>query len=119
MNIQHEKKRQIRTKRVEVKLSEAEYKLIKDKNISSIAKFLRESALSVINEDKTEPSVPVFSKLEKDFVLELSRIGNNVNQIAKAINTNIAKDEPLDALKLLNLLIGVDETLRSLKESVR
>ncbi|MBO8252650.1 plasmid mobilization relaxosome protein MobC, partial [Acinetobacter nosocomialis] len=44
------------------------------------------------------------------------RIGGNINQIAKAINTDIASSRPLDAARLLHLLIGIDQTLKELKK---
>ena len=56
-----------------------------------------------------------YTKLDREFLLELSRIGGNINQIAKAINTDIASSRPLDAARLLHLLIGIDQTLRELK----
>ena len=56
-----------------------------------------------------------YTKIDRDFLLELSRIGGNINQIAKAINTDIASSRPLDAARLLHLLIGIDQTLKELK----
>ena len=47
---------------------------------------------------------------------EIHQIGNNINQIAKAINTDIAADRPIDAARLLHLLIGVDQTLKELRD---
>ena len=58
----------------------------------------------------------VYSKLDRDFILELSRIGGNINQIAKALNTDIAKAEPFDAVKVLHLLIAINENLERLKD---
>jgi hypothetical protein len=46
-------------------------------------------------------------------------VGTNINQIARAINTDLVAREPLDAVKLLHLLIGIDETLKQLRESVK
>ena len=116
--IQFEKKRVVRTKVVKVTLFDSEFKLLEDKNpYNSVAKLLRESALKAVNNEEINTSK--YSKLDRDFILELSRIGTNINQISKAINTNIAKDEPLDAVKLLHLLISIDETLKDLRESVR
>ena len=116
--IQFEKKRPVRTKVVKVTLLDSEFKLLEDKNpYNSVAKLLRESALKAVNQEEINTST--YSKLDRDFILELSRIGTNINQISKAINTNIARDEPLDAVKLLHLLIGIDETLKQLKESVK
>lgn len=108
-------KRSVRNKVVKVTLFEAELELLKNNNqYNSVAKLLRESALNFVKQEEIETSK--YSKLDRDFILELSRIGNNLNQIAKAVN--IARDEHFEAVKLLNLLIGIDETLTDLKESV-
>ena len=116
--IQHEKKRPVRTKVVKVTLFDSEFQLLEEKNpYNSVARLLRESALQAV--DQREVKTVQYSKLDRDFILELSRIGTNVNQIAKAINVTIAREEPFEAVKLLHLLIGIDETLKDLRESVR
>ena len=116
--IQFEKKRPVRTKVVKVTLFDSEFKLLEDKNpYNSVAKLLRESALKAVKQEDIQTST--YSKLDRDFILELSRIGTNINQLSKAINTNIAREEPFEAVKLLHLLIGIDETLKKLKESVQ
>ena len=106
----------VRDKIYKVRLSSEEVEMLKSANVLNIAKFMRDSSLNVVNKRKDKQ---VYSKLDRDFILELSRIGTNINQISKAININIARDEPLDAVKLLHLLIGIDETLKQLKESVK
>ena len=73
---------------------------------------MRDSSLNVVNKRKDKQ---VYSKLDRDFILELSRIGN-INQIAKALNTDIAKAEPFDAVKVLHLLIAINENLERLKD---
>ena len=112
--INHAKKRKVREHRVEVRLSDDELNQLKNANASSIARLLRESALRVVNKQETQ--VPQFTKLDRDFLLELSRIGNNINQISRAINTDIASSRPLDAARLLHLLIGVDQALKELRD---
>ena len=81
--INHAKKRKVREHRVEVRLSDDELAQLKNANTASVARFLRESALSAVNKQETQ--VPQFTKLDRDFLLELSRIGNNINQIAHAV----------------------------------
>jgi len=116
--IQFEKKRLVRTKVVKVTLFDSEFKILDEQNpYNSVARLLRESALKAVNNESS--STNQYTKLDREFVLELSRIGSNINQIARGINTEIARDEPLNAVKLLHLLIGIDETLKQLKESVR
>lgn len=60
-----------------------------------------------------------YSKTERALILELSRIGNNVNQIAKAVNTDIAGTGAFDKVKLLHLLISIDQQLRELRPDDR
>ncbi|MBV6575354.1 plasmid mobilization relaxosome protein MobC, partial [Acinetobacter baumannii] len=50
-----------------------------------------------------------YSKTERALILEISRIGNNVNQIAKEVNTDIAGTGAFDKVKLLHLLISIDQ----------
>ena len=58
-------------------------------------------------------------KLDPDFLRELGRIGNNVNQIAKAINSDIAGTGTFDKVKLLHLLISIDQQLREIRPNDR
>ena len=60
-----------------------------------------------------------YTKTERSLILELGHIGNNVNQIAKAINTDIAGTGTFDKVKLLHLLISIDQQLRELRPDDR
>lgn len=103
----------VRDKIYKVRLSTEEVEMLKSANVLNIAKFMRDSSLNVVNKRKDKQ---VYSKLDRDFILELSRIGGNINQIAKALNTDIAKAEPFDAVKVLHLLIAINENLERLKD---
>lgn len=103
----------VRDKIYKVRISSEEVEILKDGNVQNIARFLRESGLNSINKKEQKN---VYSKLDREFLLELSRIGNNINQIAKAVNIDIAKGEPLEAIKLLHLLIAINENLEELKK---
>ena len=93
-------------------MSESELKRLRDGNVENVARFLRESALDrLAGKEQTQ----VYTKIDRDFLLELSRIGNNLNQIAKAINTDIAGTGTFDKVRLLHLLIAVRESLEDLK----
>ena len=104
------KHRKIRQHRVEVRLSDEELEQLKNMNSPSIARLLRESALGIKQNQKQH-----YTKIDKDFVLELSRIGNNINQIAKALNLDIAQTNTFDKVKLLHLLISIDHQLKELR----
>lgn len=103
----------VRDKTYKVRMSSVEVDTLKNGNIENIARFLRESALNSINNKEQKN---LYSKLDRDFLLELSRIGNNLNQIAKAVNTDIAAHKPMDAARLLHLLIMINENLQDLKK---
>ena len=122
----------VRERTFKVRLSEAEYQLLDSNNpYGSIAKLLRQSAVDkatrlfnskVDDSEKIKPTKLVessYSKTERTLILELSRIGNNVNQIAKAINTDISSTGAFDKVKLLHLLISIDQQLRELRPNDR
>ena len=118
----------VRERTFKVRLSEAEYQLMDSNNpYGSIAKLLRQSAVekatkiynSKADDNQKIKATKVFessyTKTERALILELSRIGNNVNQIAKAINTDISSTGAFDKVKLLYLLISIDQQLRELR----
>ena len=122
----------VRERTFKVRLSEAEYQLMDSNNpYGSIAKLLRQSAIEKATQlfnSKVDNSEKIklkkiaespYSKTERTLILELSRIGNNVNQIAKAIHTDILSTGAFDKVKLLHLLIAIDQQLRELRPDDR
>ena len=122
----------VRERTFKVRLSESEYQLLDTNNpYGSIAKLLRQAAVEKATKiynskaedgQKIKPTKVVessYSKTERALILELGRIGNNVNQIAKAINTDIASTGAFDKVKLLHLLISIDQQLRELRPDDR
>lgn len=122
----------VRERTFKVRLSETEYQLLDVNNpYGSIAKLLRQAAVekaTKIHNSKVEDDQKIkttklveasYSKTERTLILELSRIGNNINQIAKAINTDIASTGAFDKVKLLHLLISIDQQLRELRPDDR
>ena len=122
----------VRERTFKVRLSETEYQLLDANNpYGSIAKLLRQAAVekaTKIHNSKAEDDQKIkttklvessYSKTERILILELGRIGNNINQIAKAINTDIASTGAFDKVKLLHLLISIDQQLRELRPDDR
>ena len=122
----------VRERTFKVRLSETEYQLLDANNpYGSIAKLLRQAAVekaTKIHNSKVEDDQKIkttklveasYSKTERTLILELSRIGNNINQIAKAINIDIASTGAFDKVKLLHLLISIDQQLRELRPDDR
>ena len=126
------KQKVVRERTFKVRLSESEYQLLDSNNpYGSIAKLLRQAAVekaTKIHNSKAEDDQKIkgtkvvessYSKTERVLILELGRIGNNVNQIAKAVNTDIAGTGAFDKVKLLHLLISIDQQLRELRPDDR
>ena len=122
----------VRERTFKVRLSESEYQLLDTNNpYGSIAKLLRQAAVEKATKiynskaedgQKIKPTKVVestYSKTERALILELGRIGNNVNQIAKAVNTDLAGTGAFDKVKLLHLLILIDQQLRELRPNDR
>ena len=122
----------VRERTFKVRLSESEYQLLDSNNpYGSIAKLLRQSAVEKttrIHNSKAEENQKIkitkavessYSKTERNLILELSRIGNNINQIAKAVNTDVTSKGAFDKVKLLHLLISIDQQLRELRPDDR
>ena len=122
----------VRERTFKVRLSESEYQLLDSNNpYGSIAKILRQAAVekvTKIHNSKAEDDKKIkvtkvvessYSKTERALILELGRIGNNVNQIAKAVNSDIAGTGTFDKVKLLHLLISIDQQLRELRPDDR
>ncbi len=122
----------VRERTFKVRLSESEYQFLDCNNpYGSIAKLLRQAAVekatkiynSNADADQKIKSTKIvessYTKTERTLILELGRIGNNINQIAKAVNTDIAGTSAFDKVKLLHLLISIDQQLRELRPDDR
>ena len=105
-----------RNKVYKVRMSDTELQKLRDGNVENVARFLRESAMAAVGGREQKH---VYTKLDREFLLELSRIGNNINQVAKALNTDIAKGEPFDAVRLFYLLIAINENLEALRRDLK
>lgn len=107
-----------REHRVEVRFSNEELQCVKDLNISSVGRFVREATLEVVSQRLGEEKAfkeKRFSKVDRDFILELSRIGGNLNQITRAVNTDLANNKPVDAIRLLRVLMMINQNLEELR----
>ena len=122
----------VRERTFKVRLSESEYQFLDSNNpYGSIAKLLRQAAVEKATKiynfsadanqkiKSTEVIESSYTKTERTLILELGRIGKNINQIAKAVNTDIASTGAFDKLKLLHLLISIDQQLRELRPDDR
>jgi hypothetical protein len=80
------KKKDLRDRRVEIRLTQEEHQILSKKAIRlnrSMAELLRDGALNVKVLEKQEPKELI------DVQRELSKIGTNVNQVARKLNQNV------------------------------
>ncbi|MBD2458626.1 MobC family plasmid mobilization relaxosome protein [Nostoc sp. FACHB-87] len=83
----------IRTKRLQARFSPIEYEMVRSKAEDtgmSLAELTRRCVLL----RPIPPPPPRLSRVTVSTYLELSRIGNNINQLAKAANTAIKMQMP-------------------------
>lgn len=106
-----------RTNIVKVRLTDSELNLIKEKNpYASISRFMRETTLNAARPTEPTPQPKQnYSKTEKDTLIALSRIGTNINQIARAINVDVKNLNDIDKTKLLILLLDIEKQLKELR----
>jgi len=100
-----------RTKRVEVQFTEKEYKqLLERKTKARLAEWVRETCLGSELSKKTK-SIP---KVDPALLVALSKIGGNLNQIARHLNM----DRTLSAQEKVKALLELTSIEQSLGELV-
>ena len=106
-----------RTNIVKVRLTDSELNLIKEKNPhASLSRFMREATLNAARlTAQIEQPKQKYSTTHKNLLIELSRIGTNVNQIARAINVDVKNLNDIHKTKLLILLLDIEKQLKELR----
>jgi len=100
-----------RTKRVEVQFTEEEYSLLLErKSKARLAEWVRDTCLSSEPSKKAKP-VP---KADPALLVALSKIGSNLNQIARHLNM----DRTLSAQEKVKALLELASIEQSLGELV-
>ena len=100
-----------RTKRVEVQFTEEEYEqLLQRKTKPRLAEWVRETCLGSELSKKTK-STP---KIDPALLVALSKIGSNLNQIARHLNM----DRTLSAQEKVKVLLELTSIEQSLGELV-
>lgn len=105
----------LRDKRVEIRVCQQEYEKLEKHALEAgylnVAQYLRESGLS--QKQITSPSTK--QKEKNQWLYEINRIGNNVNQIARYLNQGKVPDEEM----LMVLLQIQDIAQDTLKEALK
>jgi len=100
-----------RTKKIEVRVSEAEYSLLLERKTKTrLAEWVRDTCLGS-EPSKKARSIP---KVDPALLVALSKIGGNLNQIARHLNM----DRTLSAQEKIKVLLELASIEQSLRELV-
>lgn len=105
----------LRNKRVEIRVCRQEYEKLENHALEAgylnVAQYLRESGLT--RKQITSPSTK--QKEKNQWLYEINRIGNNVNQIARHLNQGNSPDE-----EMLMILLQIQDIAQdTLKEALK
>jgi len=100
-----------RTKKIEIRVSEEEYSLLLERKTKArLAEWVRETCLGSEPSKKSRP----VSKVDPTLLVALSKIGGNLNQIARHLNM----DRTLSAQEKIKALLELASIEQSLGELV-
>ncbi|MDN3525092.1 plasmid mobilization relaxosome protein MobC [Halomonas sabkhae] len=120
MDVIEENKNQLkRTIEMKVRVNGIEYKKIKELAYlygKPMADIFRESALTV---SKTHKGGRSTQRADPALVRGIARIGNNLNQIAKQVNSTAKSGDTINILELIDVLHNIRAETAELKEKHR
>lgn len=96
--MEHEKEK--RNIKLTIRLSQSEYDKIQEKCDGQMAVWIRDLAL----DNQPEKTKRIVQVADPDLLRHLARIGNNLNQIARAVNMDGGRVEQLAQLAQLELI---------------
>jgi len=100
----------LRTRSVKIRLTELEYQrllLLNDR--PELARWIRETCLGVKGRTNVPPPI-----VDPVLLRQLAGIGNNLNQIARVVNT---KGQPIDRVQIVAGLAAVERQLQVLRQA--
>lgn len=95
-----EQEKEKRSIKLTIRLSQSEYEKIQEKCEGQMAVWLRDLAL----DQHQEKPKKIVQAADPDLLRHLARIGNNLNQIARAVNMDAGRAEQLAQLAQLELI---------------
>ena len=117
MEVIEENKNQLkRTIEMKVRVNDIEYIKIKELAYlygKPMADIFRESALSV---SKSHKGGRKTQRVDPALVRGIARIGNNLNQIAKQVNSTVKSSDAINVLELIDVLHVIRVETEKLKE---
>lgn len=98
-----------RIKEIKIRLTESEYQALKERKTKTrLAEWLRELAL---NQQPKKQYIPIDPAL----LYELNRIGNNLNQITRHLNSH--NGQPLNMVKVAAALRAIEQELKAVRNA--
>ncbi len=103
--------KEIRDKEIKIRVTESEYdELLSRSRKPRLAEWMREHCLGAkVPRSNTVPRV------DPDLLRQLAGMGNNLNQIARAVNSQGWKS--LDRVQIVAALISIERELAGLREA--
>jgi len=99
---------ELRTKSIKIRLTEGEHeRLLSLCTLPELARWMRETCLGVKGRADVPPPV-----VDPALLRQLAGIGNNLNQIARVVNT---KGQPIDRVQIVAGLAAVERQLAWLR----
>lgn len=97
---------------IKIRVTDAELALLRERMVGGeLARWMRETCLAV-ESDVVHVDVP---PVDANLLRQLAAIGNNVNQIARQVNSQTIK--PADAIQILTALRGITNALHQLRDA--
>lgn len=107
--------KRVRNKELKIRFSEQEYETIKTKaGEKSIAEFMREYCLNAA--DYQLPKAVKYPKIDPKVMLILAGAANNLNQIARGINQQNLRQQPLDLLSIYGKIALLEQILSDIEK---
>ncbi len=101
-----------RTKSIKIRVLNKEYdELLHRCNKGRLAKWMREVCLD------EAPDMQISTKVDPALLRQIARIGNNLNQIARAVNRQVKGKKTINLLMVLSELISIENALKEIENS--
>jgi hypothetical protein len=107
------KEKSKRTINFNIRLTQSEYDQLQIlAGGKRLASFIRDKCLL----DMTNPTTEIVIKSDPRLLQQLARIGNNINQIAKNLNSKTNAKNPIDLLSLSTQLQEIQNQLTQIRD---
>ena len=101
-----------RNKSIKIRVTEDEFLKLNEKKVkagfSMLAEYMRSVSLELKTQTKNE-----YPKIDPALQRQISGVGNNLNQIARQVNSSELK--PSDSMQIISYLSSIDRTLEKIR----